>query len=157
SALISKCEPGVPGGEFTLALPERPGTFNPLLVNDVAADVLVRLLFAPLVSLDWATQEPTPALAESWSVAPDSRTWTFKLRQGVRWSDGYPFTADDVVFTWNAVMLDPQVNRISYEIFRLNGKAFEVAKVDDFTVRVTTPEVFAPFLEFFGTVTILPR
>jgi peptide/nickel transport system substrate-binding protein len=155
--LISKCEPGVPGGELTLAMPERPGTFNPLLVNDVAADVVMRLLFESLVTLDWATQEATPALAESWSVAPDSRTWTFKLRQGVRWSDGYPFTADDVVFTWNAVMLDPQVNRISYEIFHPGGKAFEVAKVDDFTVRVTTPEVFAPFLEFFGTVAILPR
>jgi len=54
-------------------------------------------------------------------------------------------------------MFDPQINHISYEIFRPNGKAFEVAKVDDFTVRVTTPEVFAPFLEFFGTVAILPR
>jgi peptide/nickel transport system substrate-binding protein len=157
SALISKCEPGVPGGELTLAMPERPGTFNPLLVNDSAADLVARLLFESLVTLDWATQEATPALAESWSVAPDSRTWTFKLRQGVRWSDGYPFTADDIAFTWNAVMLDPQVNRISYDIFHPNGKAFEVAKVDDFTVRVTTPEVFAPFLEFFGTVAILPR
>jgi peptide/nickel transport system substrate-binding protein len=157
AALISKCEPGVPGGELTLALPARPGTFNPLLVNDSAADFVARLLFAPLVNIDWATQEPVPALAESWSVAADSRTWTFKLRPGVRWSDGQPFTADDVVFTWNSVMLDPQLNRISYEVFHPNGQAIEVAKVDMFTVRVTTPGVFAPFLEFFGTIPILPR
>src|SRR5438477_3129404 len=95
SALISKCEPGQPGGELTLALPMRPGTFNPLLTSDPASDLVVRLLFGSLVNIDWATQEPGPGLAESWSVAADNRTWTFKLRQGLYWSDGQPFKADD--------------------------------------------------------------
>ena len=157
SALISKCEPGQPGGVFTLALPGSPKTFNPVLASDTASDVTVRFLFSSLVVMDWAAQEPGPGLAESWSVAPNGRTWTFKLRQGARWSDGKPFSADDVAFTWNSVMLDPNISRGTAEIFRINGEPFRVAKADDFTVRVTTPQVFAAFLEFFGTVAILPE
>jgi len=157
SALISKCEPGQPGGALTLALPGSPKTFNPVLANDPASDLTARFLFSSLVIMDWAAQELGPGLAESWSVAPDNRAWIFKLRQGARWSDGKPFSADDVVFTWNAVMLDPNMSRGTSEIFRINGEPFRVAKVDDFTVRVTTPEVFAAFLEFFGTVAILPE
>jgi peptide/nickel transport system substrate-binding protein len=54
-------------------------------------------------------------------------------------------------------MYNPDINTGTYNVFRINGKNFEVTKVDDYTVRVVTPEVFAPFLEFFGTVWILPR
>ena len=124
---------------------------------DSASDGIIRLLFAPLVNLDLATQQPGPGLAESWSVAPDQKTWTFKLRQGVRWSDGQPFTADDVVFTWNDIMYNPEFNRVTFDLFRIGGQNFAVTKVDDFTVQVVTPEVFAPFVEFFGSVPILPK
>ena len=107
--------------------------------------------------MDWTTDQPGPGLAESWSVAPDQKTWTFKLRQGVRWSDGAPLTAEDVVFTWNDIMYNRQFNRVSLDVFRIGGQPFTVTKVDDFTVRVVTPEVFAPFIEFFGTVPVLPK
>ena len=157
SPLIAKGEPGQPGGRFVIAASASPKTFNPLVASDGASDAVVRLLFAPLVNLDWATQQPGPGLAESWSVAPDQKTWTFKLRQGVRWSDGEPLTADDVVFTWNDIMYNPEFNQATYDLFRIGGQNFAVTKVDDFTVRVVTPEVFAPFVEFFGGVPILPK
>jgi peptide/nickel transport system substrate-binding protein len=157
SPLITKAEPGQPGGRFIIGAPASPKTFNPLFAIDSASDAIIRLLFATLVHLDWSTQQVSPGLAESWSVEPDQKTWTFKLRPGVRWSDGEPFTADDVVFTWNDIMYNPEYNRITYELFRVGGKAFTVSKVDDFTVRVVTPEVFAPFVEFFGGVPILPK
>jgi peptide/nickel transport system substrate-binding protein len=155
--LISKGELGKSGGRFTIPAGASPKTFNPLFALDTASDEMVRLLFASLVNMDWPTQQPSPGLAESWSVAPDQKTWTFKLRSGVRWSDGEPLTADDVVFTWNDIMYNPELNRVSYDVFRIGDKAFAVSKVDDSTVRVVTPEVFAPLLEFFGTVLILPR
>src|SRR5688572_21585685 len=145
---VADGEPGQPGGRLTLVSPGAPQTFNPLLVNDPASEEIVRLLFASLVQLDLTTQEIQPALAESWTVEPDQKTWTFKLRSGLRWSDGQPLTAADVVFTWKEIMYHPDMNRLTYDLFRINGQDFAVTRVDDQTVRVVTPEVFAPFLEF---------
>jgi peptide/nickel transport system substrate-binding protein len=157
SPLIAKGEPGRHGGRFVIAVTASPKTFNPLFALDGASDSIVRLLFGSLVNLDCTTQQPGPGLAESWSVAPDQKTWTFKLRPGVRWSDGEPLTADDVVFTWKDIMSNPEFNHVTFDLFRIGGKAFAVSKVDDFTVQVVTPEVFAPFVEFFGGVPILPK
>ena len=157
SPLIAKGDSVQLGGRLVIAASASPRTFNPLFSVDGASDGIIRLLYASLVNVDWVTQEPGPGLAESWSVAPDQKAWTFKLRQGVRWSDGEPLTADDVVFTWNDIMYNPEFNRVTLELFRIRGQGFAVTKVDDFTVRVVTPEVFAPFLEFFGSVPILPK
>ncbi len=150
-------EPGRPGGQFVLALSGNPRTFNPLLAFDAASDAVTRLLHSSLIRLDWTTQEVAPGLAHSWSVAPDQKTWTFHLRRGLHWSDGAPLTAADVVFTWNEVMYDRELNRLTQDLFRIQGKPFEVTAVDETTVRVVTPEVFAPFLEFFGSVAVLPK
>ena len=157
SPLVAKGDPVQPGGRLVIAASASPRTFNPLFSVDGASDSIIRLLFAPLVNLDWTTQEPGPGLAESWSVAPDQKTWTFKLRPGVRWSDGEPLTADDVVFTWNDIMYNREFNRLTFDVFRVGGQQFAVTKADDFTVRVVTPEAFAPFLEFFGSVAVLPK
>src|ERR1035437_10962889 len=157
SPLVARGDPGQTGGRFVIAASASPKTFNPLFALDGASDSIVRLLFGSLVNLDWAAQQPGPGLAESWSIAPDQKTWTFKLRPGVRWSDGEPLTADDVVFTWNDIMYNPEFNHVSFDLFRPGGQQFAVTKVDDVTMRVVTPEVFAPFLEFFGSVLILPK
>ncbi len=157
SPLVVQCEPGKPGGRFVMANGTTPNTFNPLYVTNAAADNVVRLIFGTLVNIDMVTQVAGPGLAESWSVAADQKTWTFKLRAGVRWSDGEPFTADDVVFTWNDIMYNPDLNRYSMDLFRLDGHNFKVTKVDDATVQVVTPQVFAPFIDIFGGVPILPK
>jgi peptide/nickel transport system substrate-binding protein len=157
SPLMARGDPIQPGGRLLIAASASPKTFNPLFAVDGASDSLIRLLFTSLVNVDWVTQEPGPGLAEAWFVAPDQKTWTFKLRQGVRWSDGEPLTAEDVVFTWNDIMYNREFNRLTLDLFRIGGQAFAVTKADDFTVRVVTPEVFAPFLEFFGSVMILPK
>ena len=157
SPLIAKGDPGQVGGRFVIGASASPKTFNPLFAFDSASDEFVRLLFAPLVNMDWTTLQTGPGLAESWTVAPDQKTWTFKLRQGVRWSDGHPLTAEDVLFTWNDIMQNREFNQVTYDLFRIGGKNFAVTQVDDSTVQVVTPEVFAPFVEFFGTVPILPK
>src|ERR1035437_5094673 len=90
SPLVAQGEPGHPGGRLVIAASSSPRTFNPLFSADGASDGIIRLLFSSLVNMDQATQEPGPGLAESWSLAPDRKTWTFKLRPGVRWSDGEP-------------------------------------------------------------------
>lgn len=155
--LVAKCSPGRPGGRLVIATAQGPKTFNPLFAGDDGSETITRLLFGSLVTLNLSAQEISPGLAESWQAGPDGKTWTFKLREGLRWSDGQPLSAQDVVFTWNEIMYNPQLNRSTYNLFRADGRNFEVTNLDDRTVRVVTPEVFAPFLEFFGTVAILPR
>ena len=157
SPAVSDCEPGQPGGRLTILSPAPPRTFNPVLAGDGGSESITRFLFAGLVNMDLAKEVARPGLAESWSVAADGRTWTFKLRPGLYWSDGQRLTADDVVFTWNDVMNNPEINRASFEFLQIEGKPVQVTKVDDLTVRVTTPSVFAPFIEFFGNISILPR
>ena len=155
--LVAKGEPGRHGGRFVIAASTSPKTFNPLFAFDSASDGIIRLLFASLTTFDQAAQQPGPGLAESWSVAADAKTWTFKLRRGVRWSDGEPLTADDVVFTWNDLIYNPALTQTAFDPFRIQGREFAVSKVDDFTVQVVTPEVFAPFIDFFGGVQVLPK
>src|SRR5512147_1741019 len=124
SPLVTGSGGGQPGGRFVIGVSASPRTFNPLFALDAASDGVIHLLFASLVNLDWITQQAGPGLAESWSVAPDQKTWTFKLRAGVRCSDGQPVTADDVVCTWNDIMYQPEFNRGAYEPFRIGGRTF---------------------------------
>ncbi|MBI1840467.1 MAG: ABC transporter substrate-binding protein [Verrucomicrobia bacterium] len=153
---ISPCEPGVRGGRLVISSFVDPKTFNPITANEQSSLDVLRFFFSGLVDYDLANQTTRPALAESWSVAPDQRTWTFKLRRNQRWSDGHLLTADDVVFTWRAVY-DRKVGSVSADAFRIGGKEFAVTKVEDLTVQVVTPSAYAPFLVYFGSIPILPR
>src|SRR5260370_40804203 len=101
-----------------------PKPFTPLVASDASSDAIIRWLNASLTSLNQVSQEPGPGLAESWSVAADQKTWTLKLRQGVRWSDGQPLTAEDVLFTWNEIMYNPELNRNTFDLFHIGGKRF---------------------------------
>ena len=153
---VSTCEPGVPGGRLVIAELGDPKTFNPITAAETSStDILLRL-FSSLVSVDVPTQEIIPSLAESWKVDADNKTWTFKLRKNLRWSDGHPLTADDVVFTWD-VIYDPRINNVSRDQFLIEGKKFQVSQLDGTTVKIVTPQVYAPFLQFAGVVSILPR
>ncbi len=158
SPLVAKCEPGIRGGRLVIATFVDPKTFNPITANEVSSTDVTLKINGGLVSVDAPTQEVVPGLAESWSVEPDNKTWTFHLRKGLRWSDGKPLNADDVIFTWNDVIYNTNIINVTVDQFRIDGKDFAVSKVDDYTVRVVTPEVYAPFLQFFGGgVTILPK
>jgi len=155
--LVAPCEPGIYGGRLVLATFGEPKTFNPITANESSSTDIIRYLFAALATLDLAKQEPTPAIAESWSVEPDQKTWTFKMRKGVLWSDGKPLTADDVIFTWNDVIYNPTINNVMRDQFLIRGKPFAVSKVDDYTIRAVTPEIYAPMLENFGGAPIIPK
>ena len=115
-------------------------------------------MFWGLLNFDVPTQTVKPALAEFWTNSPDGKTWTFRLRKNLRWSDGMPLTADDVVFTWNDIIYNPDIPNPLRDQFIIEGKKFIVTKVDDLTIQVVTPEVYAPFLQAFGyDVPIYPR
>ncbi|HWD90914.1 MAG TPA: ABC transporter substrate-binding protein, partial [Verrucomicrobiae bacterium] len=153
---VAECEPGTPGGRIVIAAFVPPKTFNPLTANEVSSTDIILRMFSGLVNVDPPTENVRPGLAESWSVEPDNKTWTFHLRTGVRWSDGAPLTADDVVFTWD-VIYNPDIVNVTRDQFIIDGKKFTISKVDDYTIKVVTPEIYAPFLEFFGSVPIIPK
>ena len=150
--------PGVHGGRFVIAEPGEPKTFNTITANESSSNDILRFMFWGLLNLDEPSQTVEPGLAEFWTNSPDGKTWTFRLRKNLRWSDGAPLTADDVVFTWNDVIYNPKINNVMRDGFIINGKEFKITKIDDLTIQVVTPEVYAPFLVDFGAgVPIIPK
>ena len=133
-----------------------PKTLNPALVQETTSSAVIGDLFSGLVKIDPKTLKVEPDLATSWEHSEDGKIWTFHLRKGVRWSDGKPFTADDVVFTFNGVYFNPQIPTPVRDTLLVNGKPFKVEKIDNYTVRFVLPETFAPFLRTL-TVAILPK
>ena len=154
---VVNCEPGAPGGRLVIATFGDPKTFNPITANESSSEQIYRLLFWKLINMDLPTSEPKPGLAESWSVAPDQRTWTFKLRQNLFWSDGQPLTADDVVFTFNRAIYDPAVPNSVADQCSIDKTNFTVSKIDALTVQIVTPAIYAPLLESLDGVYIIPQ
>jgi len=91
-----------------------------------------------------------PALAKSWEISEDGLTITFHLRQGLQWSDGEPFTADDVVFTFNGVIFNEDVRTDYRDVLMVEGQLPTCEKVDDYTVKFTLAAPFRPFLRQIG-------
>lgn len=154
---VNPCEPGVKGGRFVIANFSDPKTFNPITANETSSNDIVDMLFVGLIAKNQATQALYPSLAAEWSVAEDKKTWTIRLRKGLKWSDGQPITADDVVFTVKDIVYNKNIINVTVDLLRIEGKDFEISKVDDLTVKVMTPDIYAPFAEFFGDVRVMPK
>lgn len=156
--VVVNCHAGRPGGRFVINSITDPKTFNFITANEQSSINICRLLFWALLNFDQASQYVEPGLADFWTNSPDGKTWTIRLRKNLRWSDGAPLTADDVVFTWNDVIYNPAIDNVTRDQFIINGKKFTISKVDDLTIQVVTPKVFAPFLMDFGAgVPIMPK
>lgn len=157
AAVVEDIEPGKQGGRLVIATIGDPKTFNPVTANEESSMSVYRLMFAKLAKFDWVTQTAKPDIAYEWSVAEDDRTWTYKLRKNLFWSDGHPLTAKDVAFTWNSIIYNPDIVNVMRDTFTIAGKQFEVSAVDDHTIQVVTPIPYAPFVHFFGDVEIMPE
>ena len=144
------------GGQIVLPVGSDPKTFNEITASETSSSAVTGMLFEGLTTADPFTLKVIPNLAASWEVSPDGLTWTFYLRPGVLWFDGVPFTADDVVFTFNDLIYNTDIPSSSRDIFTVDGKPFKVEKVDDLTVRFTLPVKFAPFLRGMSQP-ILPK
>jgi peptide/nickel transport system substrate-binding protein len=118
--------------------------------------VVSLLTHARLVRVNRATQELEPWLAERWTSSPDGLVHTFTLREGLRWSDGTPFSSADVVFTYAAV-LDPTLKSILAGNLQIDGRPMQFDAPDPRTVVVTFPRPFGPGLRVFDNLIILPR
>lgn len=155
----AKVQPG-PIGKFGGRLSvggSDPKTFNPLLAQETSSSTPMSLVWDGLTTTNGETGEPEGALAYQWQVSPDGLTYTFDLRRGLKWSDGQPLTADDVVFTFNDLVANPKIPSDWGDVIKVDGKLPVVKKVDADTVSITTAKVHAPFLRVIGAVSILPK
>lgn len=143
--IIEDIEIGKYGGQIVVAQPGDPKSFNIILANETSTTDIVNRMFAGIVEYDNQKQEIMPGLAKSWEHTDDHLTWTFHLRKGIRWSDGRPITADDVIFTFD-VLYDPKIPNAAKDLLQVDGKRFRVEKVDDYTFKVHLANTYGPFL-----------
>ncbi|MEK6300932.1 MAG: ABC transporter substrate-binding protein [Acidobacteriota bacterium] len=162
---VYKGQTGVHGGRLVLATPDDLSSYNIVRATDNAtADVIWYNVFRCLV--DYRNGDDPPdydsGVCTRWEESPDAKQWTFHLRRGVRWSDGAPFTADDVIFTY-AVITDPNVQTPVRDMFREDrdegGNAVypDLVKLDDYTVRFDLHHASGTFLDLVFNLWLIPK
>ncbi len=141
---------GRPGGTLTYATTEGPQTFNLALANDAPSVGFLSYLFEGLTTISPCTGQVEPSLAQWWQSSGNGLTWTFHLRRDVLWHDGRPFTAHDVVFTFDRIIknYDPGARALFPGI--------RVVALDDYRVRFVLSGPSPTFLRNMGTA-IYPR
>lgn len=142
------------GGKVTIPIVGDP-IFNPWHPNAYAESNLVnRVIFSGLTK-PGEDLAPTPHLAESWEASEDGLTWTFKLRNDVKWHDGEQFTADDVAFTFNEIVLNPDLGANGSSNFK-TVESVEV--VDEYTVNFKMKSANAALPAYLGfNAEIIPQ
>jgi len=140
-------ELGVQGGTLTIATIEDPKGWNDMVAHETSTTAITSRQHRGLVNLDHISGALVPDLAKSWDISDDSLVITFHLREGLMWSDGEPITADDVVFTYNDLLLNLDVDTNARDGQLLPDDTYPVcAKVDDYTVSFTMSVIFRPAL-----------
>lgn len=153
---ITLTNPGKYGGDFIITELFEPQTFNPLLTQGGASQRAIEHLFSRIVRFHPIKNQIVPALAKSWQISPDNKVYTFFLRQGINWSDGHPFSADDIVFTFDAIFDKRYPNRFANQ-YTIHNEPLRYEKEDSFAVRFVTPVPYVPFLNDITFIGILPK
>jgi peptide/nickel transport system substrate-binding protein len=154
--LVLPGEMGRSGGRLVISLRGEPKTLNPLIAVDTRSREVISVMQADLVHINRATQLTEPALAKSWKVSPNGLEYTLVLRQGIKFSDGQPLDADDVLFTFR-LYLDESLHGPQRDFLIVGGKPITVRKVDARTVVFQLPKTYGVGERLFDGMVILPR
>ncbi len=144
------------GGTLTLRLSGSPQSWLFYGSLDNNAYTVCYNLFDPLIEANPVTNELGPGLAKSWEVSEDGLEVTFHLRD-VNWTDGVPFTADDVIFTFENFVMNKYARGNSIDRFTLQGKTIEWVKVNDKTLVAKLPYPYGAFFFVTSHVLIYPK
>ncbi len=153
---VSAAEIGHRGGSLTITERSEPKTLNPVLAVDVASRDVIRRMTADLVHINRQTLATEPALGKSWKRSGDGRAYTIELRRGLRFSDGHPCDADDVLFSFE-VYLDEKLGSPQRDLLVIDGQPIRLTKLDAYTVRFDLPKPYAAAERIFDSIAILPR
>lgn len=153
--LQSQAPVGRFGGKFvTSTIGEGPKTFNPFTSTDATSSAMAEIMYDGLFSADPMSGDVVPKLAKS--VVIKGNNYIIKLRKGVKWSDGVPITADDVMFTWKDIIFAGLGNTSTRDSMVIDGELPSITKIDDYTVMFTVKRQFAPFLRMLS-VPVAPK
>ena len=160
--LTSGCSPTLLNSQsnnnsrLVLVSPSPPNTFNYAMSRSPYE--IFRFIYKGLISENGLTGELEPALAESWVLSENKKRIIFTLRSELKWSDGKPLTADDVIFTYQDIYLNQKIPTIYRDFLRIgsSGAFPSVKKIDRRRVEFILPEPFAPFLRYIEKLKILP-
>ncbi|MCC6745426.1 MAG: ABC transporter substrate-binding protein [Acidobacteria bacterium] len=151
-------ETGVYGGMLVIPTAQDPKSFNGLTAGETSTTGIVNgPIYSALIGFDNISQKIDNGLCTSIESSEDNLVWTFKIRKGVRWSDGEPFTANDVKFNFD-VAFDKNIdNSVKSTFEQSDGTLPKVEAVDDLTVKFTLTEPNAIFLDNVGSTYLVPR
>jgi len=141
-------------GELHFCLRSEPKTFDPLKVEDDASIAIRYLTGGTLVRMNRQTQALEPELAQSWKVSKDGKQITFKLRSGISFSDGTPFSAEDVAYTVQQLM-DPALHSPTGDAFRSGPGNVDTKIISPTQISITFPAPVAGLDRQFDQVAIL--
>src|ERR1041385_5841932 len=153
---ISTAEAGKFGGRLSIALRSEPKTFNPVTLVDGSSREIAGRMQADLLHINRASQQTEPALAKSWKVSKDGLTYTLALHHGIRFSDGQPFDADDVVFSFQVYLVE-KIHSPQRDLLVVNDKPIVVKKIDAYTVAFQLAQPYAAAERLFDNVAMLPK
>jgi len=144
------------GGELRFCLQNEPKTFDPLKVEDGASEAIRYLTGGVLVRVNRKTQDLEPELALSWKVSKDGRQISFRLRSGISFSDGTPFSAEDVAYTVQRLM-DPALHSPTGDAFRSGSGNVETKVISSTQISIRFPAQVAGLDRLFDQVAILSQ
>jgi peptide/nickel transport system substrate-binding protein len=133
-----------------------PRSFNRYAARDLSTSILTFLMHQSLVRINRVTNDLEPELAERWELLPDRQTYRLWLRRNVRFSDGAPFSAEDVAFSFRAIY-DKHVESELADSLQINGRSLTVVAESPDTVTIRFPAPFSAGLRMLDGVPIYPR
>jgi len=142
------------GSQLRFCLGAEPKTLNPLLVADDASETVRYLTGGVLMRLNRMTQQLEPELATSWKVSQNGKTIRFNLRPSVRFSDGTPFSAEDVAYTMQRLM-DPALHSPTGDSFRSGEGKVLTQATGNSQIAITFPAPIVGLEKLFDQVAIL--
>jgi len=142
------------GGELRFCIPSEPNTFNPLLPQEVSSGTIIYLTGGVLLRVNRITQMAEPELATSWQVLDGGKRIHFQLREGLKFSDGTPFSAEDVAYTMQKLM-DPELHSPTGDAFRSGEGKVTTRILSPLAVDIVFPAMVANLAKLFDTVPML--
>jgi peptide/nickel transport system substrate-binding protein len=153
---ITDNQVGHPGGRLVASLRSEPKTLNPVTSTDVSSREVIAQLTSDLIHINRLSQRTEPALVKAWKVSSDGLEYRLELRRGLRFSDGHPLDADDVLFSFK-VYLDENVHSPQRDLLIVGNKPVTVKKTGSYSLVFGLSKPYAAAERLFDSIAILPR